>query len=246
MTRFLRYSTLACLSLVTAVAAARDEGRPPVGVGGGRPNGPAAGAHRAAGQAHRQRAGMNRTVPAAGASHSTHRGEHHAASGSLSASGFRHAVKAGAGPRPDISPGTPPAGNLGEHGARGNQGGLTDEAAARLRDQRLERAAHLREVGTANGNARLQETADRMEGSAERQYARRVPGTSANDGDSENPPVVDPLADVAPPPAVDIPTADPTVPPLSEPPAAARAGETRASSRPLPRGKSSWLPSWLR
>lgn len=44
--------------------------------------------------------------------------------------------------------------------------------AVRIRDHRLEQVEHLREVSAQNGNARLLETADRMETSAQTNYER--------------------------------------------------------------------------
>ncbi|MCE9527985.1 MAG: hypothetical protein K8R36_18240, partial [Planctomycetales bacterium] len=54
--------------------------------------------------------------------------------------------------------------------------------AARIRDNRLEQADHLREVSAQNGNARLLDTADRMQNSAQTNFDRRTGGTAATGG----------------------------------------------------------------
>jgi hypothetical protein len=70
----------------------------------------------------------------------------------------------------------------------------------RIRQHRLDQAAHLRESSARNGNQALLETADRMEASAEQNYLRQTEAHSL-------------------PPTGDIPT-DETIPEVDESPAA--------------------------
>jgi hypothetical protein len=55
----------------------------------------------------------------------------------------------------------------------------TLETLDRIRQQRLDRAAHLREISEQNGNEALLDTADRMEASAERNYLRQTDSLSS-------------------------------------------------------------------
>lgn len=163
------------------------------------------------------RAGQNVAKPNHGSARNN-------AARSPSASGLNHALK-GKGNTPLAK------------GAESRPGGIPAENAERIRDQRLNQADHLREVGEANGNERLQGTADRMQASAERQYERRVGTVSGAEATDQGTTL---------PQDGSTPVANSAAPPISAPPADLRSGETRAATKPAPRGKSSWLPSWLR
>lgn len=110
------------------------------------------------------------------------------AAGRISASGLNH--KASGAPaarlagRGEALPAPPD--NDGTTIAAGN--------AERIRDQRLGRAEHLRQVGEQNGNERLATTAERMEDGALRNYeARSNMSPAANSGDPPSIPAVRPV-----------------------------------------------------
>jgi len=90
--------------------------------------------------------------------------------------------------------------------------------AARIRDNRLAQADHLRDVSARNGNTRLLDTADRMQASAQTNYDRRVGGTPAASGQATDP---------------DAPGVTP------------RSSRPNLPAQPARTPRASWLPSWL-
>ena len=112
--------------------------------------------------------------------------------------------------------------------AAGMQHGQSDAAQAsnfaRIRDNRLQQADHLRQISERNGNARLGSTADRMEQSAQTNYSRQIGETNAEG------PANQAGSDTAPDSA-----------------GSARSATSDSSSFPPARTtRSSWLPAWMR
>jgi hypothetical protein len=103
----------------------------------------------------------------------------------------------------------------------------------RILDKRLEQAQHLRQVSARNGNERLLDTAERMEGSAIGNYERQTGQ------------VYEPL-----PPETDgsnsLPEGEGSI--LTDAPAGDASGEvtTAGAGNTAPAPRSAWRPSWLR
>jgi hypothetical protein len=122
------------------------------------------------------------------------------------------------------------------HGLKGRGNGRAPETASsetrgqdnpeRIRDQRLEQADHLRQVGERNGNERLNTTADRMQANAQKQYVRQAGNVAPVDGTTNVPPAAN-LGD-------------------SKGQTAPTSSRTPAASTPATSGRPSWLPTWLR
>ncbi len=172
--------------------------------------------------------------------------------GSSAASGLNHAARGGANRGRGLE-------HRPEAGANRGTNQVGDNAE-RIRDKQFEQAEHLREVGDANGNERLQTTADRMEQNAQVRYDRRVEGDGRR-------PVIDPQGTPVSTP-IGAPVGDNNIPgPPMEPvlPPGA-AGQTPTNVRPDNFGtnvsgarnagrvmppppaapKNSWMPSWFR
>jgi hypothetical protein len=92
--------------------------------------------------------------------------------------------------------------------------------AARIRDNRLEQADRLREISSRNGNARLLDTADRMQTSAQTNFERGAGGPPAAGGQS-----------------ADTDQSAPEVTP--------NTSRATLPAQPTRNPRPSWLPSWL-
>ena len=99
--------------------------------------------------------------------------------------------------------------------------GAQTSNAARIRDQRLQQADHLREISAKNGNERLLDTADRMQSSALKNYDRGAGGSNVDA--TENSGAEEGVRG-----------------------AAVRASLPTPPSQPAKNPRTSWLPAWLR
>jgi hypothetical protein len=106
--------------------------------------------------------------------------------------------------------------------AHNSDNGQPIDNAQRIRDKQFEQAEHLREAGQANGNERLNDTADRMESNGQYRYQRRIEGIEQ---------MTRPAPESLAPEATVGGKALPNIPNLPAP----------AAQR-----QNSWLPSWFR
>lgn len=147
--------------------------------------------------------------------HEAQNGTHNGGVRSASASGLNHSLKRAGNA-------TPTGANLG-----GNSDQTSADNAAQIRDRRFEQAEHLRQVSTANGNEKLQSTADRMEASAQRNFERRQGTYFPTDGVPSGTVPGDDNSQTVTRPAI-----------ASD---GVRVAAPQATSK-----SSTWLPSWLR
>ncbi len=146
--------------------------------------------------------------------HGAKNGTHGGGVRSASASGLNHSLKRAGNA-------TPAGANLGVTSDQ-----PTADNAAQIRDRRFDQAEHLRQVSTANGNEKLQTTADRMEANAQRNFERRQGTNFPTDGAPSGTVTGDDNSQAATGPAT--------------------ASEGVRTTTPNLAPKSSRLPSWMR